>query len=161
MKNLCKFRMEKKRSRSRLKSRFGRILGSIWKGLGSLWAGFWSLLGAFCLPFRRSNRYLFKVLVQNDLQKAFWMDFGLLLAGFGKVLGGFWEGFGRICEDLGPFEQLIRRFWIYLTRFGPAGADSLIGPPRWPAKRHNARGSSTPRVLNGTLENVKSFISSK
>ena len=93
MKNPCKFRMEKKRSQSRLKSRFGRVLGSIWKGLGSLWAGFWSLLGAFCLPFRRSNRYLFKVLVQNDLQKAFWMDFGLLLAGFGKVLGGFWEGF--------------------------------------------------------------------
>ena len=86
--------------------------------------------GRILLAFGRLKRYLFKALVQNDLQKAFWMDFGLLLGGFGKVLGGFWEGFGRICEDLGPFEQLINRFWIYLTRFGPAGADSVIGPPR-------------------------------
>ena len=58
------------------------------------------------------------------------MDFGLPLEGFGKVLGSFWEGFGRIWEDLGPFKTLINIFWMDLTRFGPAGADSLIGPPR-------------------------------
>ena len=130
MKSQCKFRVEKNRSRNRLKSRFGRVLGSIWEGLGSLWAGFWPLLGAFCLPFGRSRPYLFQALLQNELQEAFWMDFGLLLEGFGKVLGGFWEGFEWIWEDLEPFEQLVGRFWACLNRFVPAGADSLIGPPR-------------------------------
>ena len=95
--------MEKKRPRDDLKNRFGRVLGSIWEGLGSLWAGFWPLLGAFCLPFGRSRPYLFQALLQNELQEAFWMDFGLLLEGFGKVLGGFWEGFEWIWEDFGAF----------------------------------------------------------
>ena len=117
MKNLCKFRMEKKRSRSHLKSRFGRVLGSIWPGFGAPWAGFGPLLGALCLLFGRSKRYLFKALVQDKLQEAFWMDSGLLLEGFGKVLEGFREVFGRIWEDLGGFESFYAINWQILDIF--------------------------------------------
>ena len=97
--------MEKNRPRNSLKSRFGRVLGSIWPGFGAPWAGFGPLLGALCLLFGRSKRYLFKALVQDKLQEAFWMDSGLLLEGFGKVLEGFREVLGGIWEDLGGFES--------------------------------------------------------
>ncbi len=109
-----------------LKNGFGRVLGSIWEGVGALRAVFWPLLGAFWPFFGRSKSHLFKALVQDELQEAFWMDFGLLLECFGKVFGGI---LGRFGVDLGGFEELMGRFWTCLTRFGPAGADSLIGPP--------------------------------
>ena len=158
MKKQCKFRVEKNRSRSRLKSRFGRVLGSILGGFGVALGRLLATFGRILLAF-----WAFKTISFSSVAPK-WAPRGLL-DGFWVAFGRFWEVFGRVLNGLGriwgPFEQLVGRFWACLNRFVPAGADSLIGPPRWSAKRHNARGSSTPRVLNSTLENVKSFISSK
>ena len=71
-------------------------MDSIWEGVGTPLAVFWPLLGAFGPFFGRSKLYLFKALVQDELQEAFWMDFGSLWEGLGTVLGGFGEEFGRI-----------------------------------------------------------------
>ena len=135
---LCKFRIEKNRLRNSLKSRFGRVLGSIWPGFGAPWAGFGPLLGALCLLFGRSKRYLFKALVQDKLQEAFWMDSGLILEGFGKVwgrpgqaFGNFWAHFAGLlgvqdhiffkrCSKMSskrPFGWILGCFWKVLGRF--------------------------------------------
>ena len=121
---------------------FGKVLGSIWEGLGTVWdlfwaprGLFWSLLGASGSFFKRSKSNFLQERVQDELQGAFRIDFG-------TVWGGFGEEFG---EDLGPFRQAVDRFWTCLKRFGPAGAESPLGPPRWSALRHNARGSAPQR----------------
>ena len=108
------------------------------KGLGRSWAVFRSLLDAFWLIFGRSKSYLLEALVQDELQEAFWMDFGSRWEGSGMVLGGlgknlkgfgtFWTSNGQIkfqnalnmnVEMLwAPFENGLVRSNRLLTTFG-------------------------------------------
>ena len=61
---------------------FGSILGSF----GTLW----TLSGAFgCLIWPLKPNF-YEALVQHGLQKTFWIDFGLILAGFGEDLDASW-----------------------------------------------------------------------
>ena len=70
-------------------------LGGSWapfgKGLGrsgASWDHFWvHFVG-------RSKSYLFKTMVQDGLQEAFWMAFGSILGGFGEDLDASWENLG-------------------------------------------------------------------
>ena len=82
------------------------------------------------------RRYLYKGRLWGIRNQAFFehgpkmgskRPFGSILEGLGKGLGRVW---GRIWEDLVPFQQFVGKFWTYLKRFGPAGVDSIIGPPR-------------------------------
>ena len=84
----------------------GVHLGRVWDALGRLMATFsqfWAYFGRIWAFFGRSKSYLFQAWVRNELQEAFWVDFGSLLKGLGKVLGGFGEGLGRNLEGLGSF----------------------------------------------------------
>ena len=72
------------------------VLGSIWEGFGTLWALFWTLLATLGSFFWRSKPNFYEAWVQDKLQEAFWVDFGLILGRFreswgrfGRVLGGF------------------------------------------------------------------------
>ena len=109
----------------------------------------WALLGAPGPFWGRSRWSFFKALVQNGLQEAFWIDFGRIWDGFarilkafgeglGKILLHFWKGFGKI------WKRILRRLWTvfdhffeYFLNWDPRAASLR------PAKRHNARGSST------------------
>ena len=89
----------KKGHKNGSKCGFGTVLGSIsmiWEGFGTVWDLFWALLDAFWLFFWSSKLNFFQAWVQDELQEAFWMDFGWLWEGFGTVLGGLGEEFGRI-----------------------------------------------------------------
>ena len=134
-----------------LKSGFGRVFGFIWEGFGTVLGLFWALLAASWPFFGRSKSSFFQAWAQDGLQEAFWIDFG-------SIWGGIWEDFGRIFGDFGPSQGRMRKSWKCLVSFGPAGKDSQLGPPRWSAKRHNARGSPTPRVELDLLSNFKSFL---
>ena len=106
----------------------------IWEGLGlhlgGVWERLWRLLGAlgpFLAVFGRSKASFFKALIQDRLQEAFWIEFGLILgflAGFGRVWRGIWEhlealgqGFG---SPLGRFWRAslatLERSWLSLRR---------------------------------------------
>ena len=69
----------------------------------------------------------------------FWEGFGRVWRGLGKDLGGFGSSWAHIGKDLGIWSVLGQILEIYrdLER---AGTYLDIGPPRWSAKRHNARG---------------------
>ena len=155
MKNHEKINTNLQLEKNAKKIDFGKVLGSIREGLGTVWdffwaprGLFWSLLGASGSFFERSKSNFLQERVQDELQGAFRIDFG-------TVWGGFGEEFG---EDLGPFRQAVDRFWTCLKRFGPAGAESPLGPPRWSALRHNARGSSPRRGKSRTLNEQTSFF---
>ena len=61
--------------------------------------------------FGRSKASFFKALIQDRLQEAFWIDFGMILAGLSQGLGGFDEGFGSIWKLLGKdLEALLDAF---------------------------------------------------
>ena len=77
------------------------------------------------------------------------------MEGSGRVWEGFWEGLGTILTDFSAFLQVWGRFGTSLKIFNLAGKfskDFLCEDPRVvsrsPAERPNARGSSTPRVLD-------------
>ena len=82
----------------------------IWEGLGVNYAKFGRGLGRSEPSFRYFYSHFgcfgmfqiicFKALVQDELQEAFWMDFGSLWDGFGRVWGGIWK-------YLGPFRQVM------------------------------------------------------
>ena len=79
-----------------------------------------ALLGRFLgikkLAFLK-HRWKESLSFQHDgLLDRFWVD-----------LGRIWRG---IWDDLGAFQQVVGEFWTCLKRCGPAGADSVIGPPR-------------------------------
>ena len=88
-------------------------MGSIWEEFGTVWGAFWALLGVSWLFLGCSKSSFFKAWAQDGLQEAFWVDLGSISEGFGMIWGGFGEEFGTRLET-----------------FGPAGADSLLGPPR-------------------------------
>ena len=71
----------------------GLHLGGVWGFLGL----FWALLGALWALLGRSWGSLGALLRllggQDELEEAFWMDFGSLWEGFGTVLGRFWDPF--------------------------------------------------------------------
>jgi len=94
----------------------GAPLGTSWALLG----GSWGALGRF---FGVQNRAFFKHGSKIGSKR----PFGSILEGFGEGLGRFWGG---IWEDLGAFRQVMGEFWMHLGTFSPAGADSIIGPPR-------------------------------
>ena len=93
-KNDANLRPEKNKRKNCSKIWFGRVLGSIWEGFGTLWSVLGPLLGAFWLLVGRSKSYLFKTMVQDGLQEAFWMAFGSILGGFGEDLDASWENLG-------------------------------------------------------------------
>ena len=87
------------------------VLGSIWDGGGTLRAVFWQLLEPIWSFFGHSKSYLFKALVQDDLQEVIWMDLGSLWEGFGTVLGRFGEGSGSLLGGFGKrFGRLSKGF---------------------------------------------------
>ena len=99
MKNWCKFRVEKKGSHFGLKSRFGRVLGSIWEGFGEGFGASWGLLGRFGASF-------FYACICIGLQKCSWRHLGGIFAWFwggwdrfGEGFGGAWEGFSNVLGD--------------------------------------------------------------
>ena len=65
----------------------------------------------------------------------FWEGLGRVLGGFGGVWGGIWKDLGALGQIFGISKDFER-----------AGTYLNMRPPRWSAKRHNARGSPTPRV---------------
>ena len=75
----------------------GLNLGRVWDALGRLLA----TLGRIEAIFGRSKSYLFKALVQDELQEAFWMDFWSLWEDFGRVLGELWKRLEGIFEHPG------------------------------------------------------------
>ena len=85
----------------------GLHLGEVWDALGHLLATF----GRILVVFGRSKSYLFKALVQDELQEAFWVDFGLLLEGFGRLLGRVGNEFGRIWG-------FLNKLWADFTHVG-------------------------------------------
>ena len=96
LKNQCKFGAGQKASKNPTRINFGRVLGCIWEGFGAVLGLLWVLLTVSWPFFGRSKSTFFQALVQNGLQKGFWMDLGSLWEGFGEVLGGFGETFSRI-----------------------------------------------------------------
>ena len=93
-------RLRKIKTKNQSKDRFGSVLGSIWEGFGALWNLFYTLLGAVGPFFWRSKPNFYIALVQNGLQKTFWMDFGSIWGGFGHGQGGF----GRVSRRFGKIE---------------------------------------------------------
>ena len=92
----------------------GLPLGKVWDGLGRLLGA----LGRLLAVFRALKIELFKALVQDGLQDAFWINFGKVLEGFGKGLGrdlggfrGFWAGYGQILEAFGEIWPCWGRFY--------------------------------------------------
>ena len=71
-------------------------LGGVWDVLNRLVATFIRILTVFWT----FQIIFFKASVQDELQEAFWMDFGSLWDGFGRVWGEIWK-------DLGPFRQVM------------------------------------------------------
>ena len=120
-----KSKIEKKQKKSFQTSMLFSI--SFFFDFGWILGGFWGGLGGFGGSKIESPTVAKAHLRQN------WMFDGFG-EGLGRLWDGFWEGFGRVLGrvwvDLGGFQQLMGRFWSCLTRFGPAGADFLIGPPR-------------------------------
>ena len=121
-------------------------LGGSWasfgKGLGRSWASSgrsWPPLGRF---WDVQSRPFFKHGPKIGSKRPSGSILGLFGEGFGRILGGFGRVWGGIREDFGPSQRRVGRSWKCLVSFGPAGEDSQLGPPRWSAKRHNARGSS-------------------
>ena len=116
------------RSKKCSKNGFWTVLGFIWEGVGTLWGVFWSLLGA-SWPFRgRSKSSFSKALVQNGLQKGFWIDFKSILRRIWEDFGMIWEGLGRIWANFGmDFGRIGGRIWRSVDEF-EAGAESLGVP---------------------------------
>ena len=86
----------------------GLHLGGVWDCLGPLLG----TLGRFLAVFWAFKIKLFKALVQDRLQEAFWIDFGWILDGSGRVWERFWKGLG---DGLGHFwkdfgKVLVPRF---------------------------------------------------
>ena len=118
----------------------------ILEGDGTAWGSIWALLGAPGPFWGRSRWSFFEALVQNELQEAFWRDLGWVWGGFGTDFGRIWQGFGKV---LGGFEK----FWEDLGKVLEAFSQAFLcqdprAVSRSPAERLNARGSSTPRVLD-------------
>ena len=67
----------------------------------------------------------------------FWINFEGFGEGLERVWGGIWEDLGALGQIFGISKDFER-----------AGTYLDMRPPRWSAKRHNARGSCTPRVLD-------------
>ena len=122
----------------------GPHLGRVWDGLGPLLGALGRLLDASWAL--KSQQY-------HDTS-----DFFRFLVDLGGDFGGFGEVWGGIWEDFGSSQRRVGRSWKCLVSFGPAGVDSQLGPPRWSAKRHNARGSSPQRGRPWTKMNSHELL---
>ena len=89
MQNMLRKKIIPKTLEKWIRDGLGLYLGGVWDDLGPLEGALWALLGCSWASFGRSWG-------QDELQEAFWMDFGLLWEGFGTVLGRFGNQFGRI-----------------------------------------------------------------
>ena len=102
-------------------------MGWVWDGLGPHLGALersWAVFGAFKMD-------LFKALVQNGLQEAFWIDFGGIWDGFGedfkRIWGGSWEdsasfleGFWKDLEkNLKKIVDGVRPFFRVFSQLGP------------------------------------------
>ena len=63
-------------------------MARVWGALGRLLATF----GRIVLVFWAFKAISFKALVQDELQKAFWIDFGRIWDGFGEDFERIWVG---------------------------------------------------------------------
>ena len=147
MKNRCNFGIGKYRSKNRKKIGFGRVLGSIWEGFETVWGVFWALLDTFWLFFCWSKIIFFQSGLNmvpkwapRGLQHRFWDDFENSQKPLASILGRFLKGLGKALE--GFFGGGIL---THVTSNRPCWGFSKVGPPRWSAKRHNARGSTPQR----------------
>ena len=77
-------------------------MDSIWEGFGAASAVFWAFLGAFRLFLEHSKSNSSQAWVQDELQKAFWIDLR-------SILGRFWEGFQRVWEGIGRIWELFNK----------------------------------------------------
>ena len=125
-------------------------MAGVWGALGRLLATF----GRIVLAFWAFKAISFKALVQDELQKAFWIDFGRIWHGFGedfdRIWVGSWEDSASFLEGLWKdLEKIlkkivdgVRQFFEYFLNWDPRAASLR------PAKRHNTRGFAEPlRVL--------------
>ena len=100
IKNQCKVGLGKTVLQNCSKDGFGGVLGFIWEGfggvLGLLLAALGSSLDALGAFLGRFWGALARSWGQDELQEAFWMDFGLLCEGFGTDLGRFGDQFEKI-----------------------------------------------------------------
>ena len=124
---------------------FGRGLGRSWASYGRSWPP----LGRFLDVQRRAFFKQAHKMGSKRPSGSIWDGFG---EGCERIWGGFGKVWGGIREDFGPSQRRVGRSWKCLVSFGPAGVDSQLGPPRWSAKRHNARGSSPQREGQGPRE---------
>ena len=120
--------------------RFGAPFG---KGLGGSGASLGRLLAVFLrfgieLSSSMGPRWALRCLLDR-----FGVDLGRPEDGFALVWAKIWGLWGT-------WKHIWSRFCTCSSRFAPAGADSIIGPPRCSAKRHNARGSPS-RVVKQNL----------
>ena len=128
---------------------FGRGLGRSWAALGRLLPVFWTFEDELFSSI--GTRWGLRGLLDGC-----GVDSRRDLEGFGGDLGRFGE---KIWDGFGPSQRRVGRSWKCLVSFGPAGEDSQLGPPRWSAKRHNARGSSPQRGESRTRVLFLSFPS--
>ena len=98
--NECKFGTRQKAFKNPTNIDFGRVLGCIWEGFGDVLGLLWVLLTVSWPFWGRLKSSFFQALVQNGLQRGFWMDLGSLWEGFGEVWGRFTKKIWRILDLL-------------------------------------------------------------
>ena len=104
-------------------------MARVWGALGRLWATF----GRIVLAFWAFKAISFKALVQDELQKAFWIDFGRIWHGFGedfdRIWVGSWEDSASFLEGLWKdLEKILKKIVDGVRPF--FRVFSQLGPPR-------------------------------
>ena len=104
-------------------------MAGVWGALGRLLATF----GRIVLAFWAFKAISFKALVQDELQKAFWIDFGRIWHGFGedfdRIWVGSWEDSASFLEGLWKdLEKILKKIVDGVRPF--FRVFSQLGPPR-------------------------------
>ena len=127
----------------------------IWEGLGLNLAGVWGALGRLLATFGRIvlafwafKAISFKALVQDELQKAFWIDFGRIWNGFGedfdRIWVGSWEDSASFLEGLWKdLEKILQKIVDGVRPF--FRVFSQLGHPRCFEHSQNFDHPFTPR----------------
>ena len=118
-------------------------MAGVWGALGRLLATF----GRIVLAFWAFKAISFKALVQDELQKAFWIDFGRIWHGFGedfdRIWVGSWEDSASFLEGLWKdLEKILKKIVDGVRPF--FRVFSQLGPPRCFASPREAPQCARP-----------------